>query len=154
MDALLFIQLISLIITAGAFMLGIVSLRHKWKREELQRQSVAMKEHGLHAEQMKNIEFKITSLENETEKIKKDREMVEADIYTEIKELKCRHETDIVNINKQIESLIREIRDKNEADHNELKKMLITMGDKLTKVCTQYEDHEKNHQDKIFRARK
>ncbi len=146
MDAALFVQIIVAIVAIGSFVIATITLKHKFKTQEQQQSKENIREAESHAERMKKIEEEIVSLKKETEVIKKEREQIVKSIYDEIKTLRSKHESDVSMVQAQIKEMIREIKEKNEADHKELKSILEKINLSLNTVCTRFSDHVVNHE--------
>lgn len=141
MDADLFLQLVGLIIAVGTFIIAIMALRHKFKTEEQLQSKEKIKEAENHAERMKKIEEEIASLNTQTEMLRNERAKIVKEIYDEIKGLRAKHDNDVSMVQNQIKEMIKEIREKNESDHKELKVLLDKINISLNTVCTRFADH-------------
>lgn len=141
MDADLFFQLVGLIIAVGTFIIAIMALRHKFKTEEQLQSKEKIKEAESHAERMKKIEEEIASLNAQTELLRNERAKIVREIYDEIKSLRSKHDNDVGMVQNQIKEMIKEIKDKNESDHKELKGILESINLSLNTVCTRFSDH-------------
>lgn len=151
MDAALFFQIIGAIVTVGSFFIAIITLKHKFKKEEQVQEKENIKQMEKHLERMNNIERDIADLNRATEQIKKEREQIVKSIYDEIRELRSKHDNDVAIMQNQIKEMIKEIKIKNEDDHKELKEILDKINISLNTVCTRFSDHvgdnNVNHED-------
>lgn len=150
MDGRLFIEILGLIIAIGAMSSGFVALKHKLKTDEIERSARELNKFEAHTERMKTIEFNIKTLERDKAQITRDQSVAVDEIYEEIKDLRAKQETNMVDINRQLEKMGDEIKRR----QDELKDLLGDVNNALIRVSTQFEDHEKSHTSNAARSRK
>jgi hypothetical protein len=140
-----FIEIMGIVLTIGGLAIAYISLRHKFKTEEQSRHKSQIDELVAHNEWRKNIEFDIATIKKETAEIRHEREKQQTDIWQAIKAIQSGHDTDMKEVNSHIGELIKEIKQKNESDHCELKELLTSVNDAMIELKTDFRNHKETH---------
>jgi hypothetical protein len=141
----IFFEIIGVVVAVGAVAISYLSLRHKFRSEERSAQKVQRDEYTAHLEWKLNMESEIESIKKETAEIKREREKNLTQIWGAVKGVEAQHNREMKEVNTHIGELIKEIRQKNEQDHCELKDLLLTMKDTIIELKTDFKNHKETH---------
>jgi hypothetical protein len=144
MDSIFF-ESIGIALTVGGLAIAFISLKHKFKTAEQERHKAQLDEYVKHTEWKKQIEFDIETIKKETAEIRHEREKSLTEIWTAIKTAQAGHVHDMKEVNIHIADLIKEIRQKNEDDHCQLKEMLTSISDTMIELKTEFKSHKETH---------
>jgi hypothetical protein len=144
-----FLEAIGVLITGGGLAIAFITLKHRFKKDEQERNQKITNDLLSHAEWKKTIEFEIEKLKCDSEEIKTTRQKNLSQIWQAIEDVQEEHSTDMKHANLQFQEVLREIRNKND----ELMKMLTAINNTVIEVKTQFIDHKESHNKKQSRER-
>lgn len=139
------LQLIGLVIAIGMFSIAFITLRHKFKLAEQDAHTKQLESLKQYTEWKSKIESDLETIKKETELIRSESKKNQNELWGEIKQLNKEHAHDIKVVNEHIEILIKEIRQKNDQDHQELKKILEGIQSSVTTLTTDLKNHKETH---------
>ena len=139
------LELIGLVIAIGMFSIAFITLRHKFKVAEQDAHTKQLESLKRYTEWKSNIESDLATIKKETELIHTERQKNLTELWAAIKQLDKEHENDIKVVNEHIEILIKEIRQKNDSDHQELKTLLGVIRDSVTTLTSDLKNHKETH---------
>ena len=141
----IFFEIIGVVVAAGAVAISYISLKHKFRSEEQEAQKAQLDEYTNHLEWKKNMEYEIEAIKKETAEIKRERERNLTQIWGAVKGVEAQHSREMKEVNTHIGELIKEIRQKNEEDHCELKALLTSMSGTIIELKTAFNAHKETH---------
>jgi len=144
MDSIFF-EVIGVVLTIGGLAIAFISLKHKFKTEEQKRHKTQLDEYVEHSEWKKRIEFDIETIKKETAELRHEREKSLTEVWGAIKAMQNCHQKDMKEVNLHIGDLIKEIRNKNEEDHCQLKDLLTEMKETIIEIRSDFKNHVTTH---------
>jgi hypothetical protein len=139
-----FLEAIGVLLTAGGLAIAFITLKHKFKKDEQERNQRITDDLLSHSAWKKTIEFEIEKLKCDSEEIKTTRQKNLSQIWQAIEDLQEEHAIDMKHANLQFQEVLKEIRIKNE----ELVKLLTVINNTVIEVKTQFTDHKESHNKK------
>jgi hypothetical protein len=134
-------QILSIVIATGMMVIGIITTHHLFKKAGQERHQKQMDQLIAHNEWRNNMELRVAGVERETAQLKEDGKTNLEDIWKSIECIEKTHRLDMVNADKQIEGLLKEIREQN----SELTKQLTGISKALAVLTAQFQDHKETH---------
>ena len=148
-------EVISVIIAGGGMAIAILGIHHRQKMASQAIQKEQLKELVAHQEWKKNMEFKVATIEKETEKMKEDGKFNLHNIWQKIEAMESSHDKDLEETNKHINNLITEITKQNHCLAEKTDKNYSTLLAELNKISSglavitaQFDDHKNSHANK------
>jgi hypothetical protein len=145
-------EILSIIIAAAGSVMAILKMHYSAKKSAQERHKEQMVEMITHNEWKKNMEFKVATIEKETEKLKEDGKYNLHEIWEKIEKMEESHEKEMDETNCHIEKLIAEIQkqnvninEKNDASHAALLAELNKISQSLAVLNAQFQDHKTTH---------